>query len=68
MTFWVGIFLVVTGRLLAGSVVALSGMVVTVLALRGADRAPEVHSGVRKLAGWLAGLAIGFLIFLFVVL
>ncbi len=53
-----GIFLIVTGNLIAGVIVALICMLMTSFLLTAADKAPERKSRLLRTAGWLAGIAI----------
>ena len=63
LAFLLGIVLLMTGNHAAGILLAVTCMLLAVLLLRAADRAPEVHSRPRRLAGWITGLGIVFVLF-----
>jgi hypothetical protein len=57
--FIAGIFLLITGNQIGGIIVALTCMIIAVLLLNAADKAPERKSNVLRFAGWLAGVVLG---------
>ncbi len=65
--FSAGIFLMLTGALIGGIIISFLCMLIAFGLLNAAERAPERKSSVLRFAGWLAGIAIGFVLLALIV-